>query len=357
MTANLDTIFSPADVAGLTETYLERRRTAKQAGGLEVGMPVYIKSLDSKEGSDEGLVPVQDTDLAVIISRPGHGKSSLLMRWARMRSQEIRRRAALGDQDAQRRVVVYATWEQSIEALNSFHIAATNQELGLSITRMAKGEIDDRQWEGIQTASVMRVADPLWFIGTSIERRKQNRNLILNTKVLEENLWEIENWQGSERFRVDSVFVDYLQAIPWHHTQDGNRPESKTVGISLNMERLKDTAKSICTKMIAGCQAKADCDKRDDPTPRMEDGEWTAGIEQRADVVITAVRPCKYREQGKLFNEVPVRGYKQMLLTVAKQKVGESNFCAWVNFDPRYNKLDEAELKRIDFTEHYSDKD
>jgi len=335
-----DIVFSPIDIAELTEGYLSERRAACETGGLASGLSSYIHGLDAHGENDSGFLPVLDGDVVSIIARPGNGKTSFMMRWARERTNEIRRRAAIGDADAARSVVVYCTWEQTVEALHSFHVASSNADLGLTVTKMARGRITDAQWRGIQESNVRRISDPLWFIGHSTKRK--SKRPVIDVDALARALWEIENWQGTDnKFRVDCVFVDYLQRIPY------GRAESKTIGISDNLDRLKNAALALGSKIIVGVQAGRDVDKRDLPIPGMDDGQWTSNIEQASDVVITLVRPIKYKEEGESFDGVPVSGYKQMLVTVAKQKMGESNFAQWVDFDPRYNSLDTPIVKNI----------
>lgn len=340
MTDANDIVFSPVDIAELTEGYLAERRIAAETGGMAAGLPAYIPGLDADGDKDDGFLPVLDGDIVSVIARPGNGKTSFMMRWARTRTKEIQKRAAMGDKDAARRIVVYCTWEQTVEALHSFHVAAANSDIGLTVTKMARGKITDAQWAGIQASNVKRVSDPLWFVGHSIKRKAKRPTI--DVDALAQALWAIENWQGEEnKFRVDSVFVDYLQRIPYGHV------ESKTIGISDNLDRLKNAALALGSKVIVGVQAKPDVDKRDDPTPNMEDGQWTSNIEQASDTVITLVRPVKYKDQGETFASVTVNGYKQMLVTVAKQKMGDSNFAKWVDFDPRYNELEVPTITKV----------
>ena len=333
-----DVIFSPAQASATTDEHLAERRQAQETGGLQVGMPCYIDGLDAtRRQDDRGLLPVLDGDLCSIIARPGHGKTSFMMWWARKRVEHIRHRAAMGDQDAARRVVVYISLEQTIEALKSFHIAARNREYRLSVTQMAQGKITSEQWDAIQAANVLQASDPLWFMGHSVARKAKRVRLTVPT--IAAALWNIENWQGEEnKFRIDSVFVDYLQRLPY------DKKESKTVGVSDNLDELKQIGMDLVSKMIVGVQARREVDQRDDPTPGEDDGQWTSNIEQASDTLITLVRPCKYRKDGDTFAGVTVEGYTQMRVTVPKQKMGESGFDKWVTFDPRYNELTEGEL-------------
>jgi replicative DNA helicase len=236
-------------------------------------------------------------------------------------------------------VVIYVSLEQTVEALKSFHIAARNKEAHLSITQMAQGKITAEQWDAVQAANVAQASDPLWFMGYGIGRKMKRPRLTV--EALAESLWAIESWQGEQnKFRIDSVFVDYLQRFPY----DGR--ESKTVGVSNNLDYLKQVGMELSTKIIVGVQARREVDQREDPTPAGDDGQWTSNIEQSSDTLLTLVRPCKYRADGETFAGVTVEGFDQMRVTVPKQKMGESNFDKWVSFDPRYNELAEGELVR-----------
>lgn len=340
----LDILFSPVQVAELTEKSIQKRMIARREGGLQVGLPLYINGLDAGTvglKNDAGFVPMADGDLMTIIARPGHGKTSFMMRMARERVKAIKERTAKGDADAARRIVIYATWEQTVEQLHSFHVAAETKDADMSITKMAMGKIDDKQWKAIQSANLRRVADPLWFIGHSIERKA--RRPVITPDLLNATLWDAVNWQGEDdKFVIDSVFCDYLQRIPY------GKAESKTIGISQNLNELKNIALSVGTKFIVGVQAVRDVDKRDDPTPGMEDGQWTSNIEQDSDQILSTVRPCKYKDEGETFDGIKVTGFKQMKVSVCKQKMGDSNFYKWVDFDPRYNELTDAETKTLD---------
>lgn len=344
MSNPLDILFTPVQVSELTEKSIAGRRTAAQVGGLQVGLPLYIDGLDAGSkgtSNDAGFVPMADGDMMTVIARPGNGKTSFMMRLARERVKRIAKLTSKGDADAARRIVVYATWEQTVEQLTAFHLAAETKQADMSITKMAMGKISDEQWEAIQDASVRRAADPLWFIGHSIERRAKRP--VITVDLLGQALWGAMNWQGEqEKFIIDAVFIDYLQRIPY------GKAESKTIGISTNLDGLKDLAMALGTKFIVGVQATRDVDKRDDPTPSMDDGQWTSNIEQASDQVVGIVRPCKYKDDGETFDGVTVNGFKQMKINVCKQKMGDSNFHKWVDFDPRYNELTDAEVMTID---------
>jgi replicative DNA helicase len=328
-------VYSPKDIGILGNEYLTDRKEQVKSG---LTIPIYIASLD------ENFLPLLPGELITIIGRPGCGKTALLMRWARFRANHLNGLSAKGVESASRRVVVYVTYEQSIEELHSFHVAA---ETGVSITTMARGTIPDDKWELVNAAAYKRAQLPLWFIGHSAKRRIRRPRLDLDT--LAESLYEFQEW--NEGFIVDSIFLDYVQRMP---TDRG--VESKTVAVSNNLDGLKDLAIEMAVPIIAGVQARREVDQQNPQIPGLDDGQWTSNIEQSSDKVLSVVRPAHYRHEGESFGDVIVKGENQMAITVLKQKLGKDNFLRWVDFDVAYNKLNEAELVHYDLNEQYWNK-
>lgn len=324
-----DIIYTPAEIATIGTKYLEERKSGK-GKGIPVGLPSF----------DKDFLPLLPGELTSIIARPGNGKTGFMMRWARHRAAQI---AAGGDKS---RIVIYATWEQSIEELNAFDVAADTR---ISITDMARGDISDDDWPLIISDSAQRMNKPIWFIGHSMERRKKRPQITVTDLALA--LQEIEAWD-EERYKIDMVFVDYLQRIPF----DG-RQESKTIGIDDVLNRLKDGALTFGCPFVAGVQAKRDVDNKSTPIPMMEDGQWTSAVEQVSDKVISLVRPRKYYQEGEMFgngeNAAMVQGENQLLIALLKQKMGIANKVYWAMFNPIYNELDEAEIRTVNLGNAY----
>lgn len=316
----LDVVFTPQQIVTIGTRYLEERRRNHRAG-----IPLGLTSID------KDFLPAVGGDLIAVMGRPGNGKTGFMMRWARWRA------AQLLDANVEDRVVVYATWEQHIEDLYAFNLAA---DARLSVTSMARGELSNQEWEAALQAGAKRITLPLWFIGHSMERRKKRPFLTID--VLSQALREIERW-NDDRTQIDMVFVDYLQRIKIE-----GRIESKTIGTSDTLDRLKDGALAFGCPFVVGVQATRDVDHRDLPIPQMDDGQWTSNIEQTSDKIFSVVRPRKYRNEGERFGSVIIQGHCQMLVSILKQKLGPDNKAYWVYFDPVYNKLDELEMHRID---------
>lgn len=316
-----DIVYSPNDSATIGAEYLAQKRIDREQG---IGLPLYIPSLDNR------FIPAMPTELITVLGRPGSGKTSFMARWARARARHLKRLQLLN------RVVVYLSFEQTIEEMNAFNIAA---DIQMSITNMARGEITDSEWEAILKSSGRRVDLPLWYIGHSIARRKKRPSITVDT--LGRSLDVIEKW-GDDGLVIDSVYVDYLQRFPINGKTD-YRAESKTVALGDVTNRLKDGAIAFACPFIVGVQATRAVDDRKEPIPEAQDGQWTSDIEQVSDKMISVVRPRKYRRENETFAGYTVRGRNQMLITCLKQKMGDANFAEMIGFDPVYNRLDQLE--------------
>ena len=324
-----DIVYSPSDIFTIGTNYLDYRRKNKGTG-----IPLYLDSLDTPDKDGNVLLPLLPGELITVIGRPGSGKTGFMMRWARERAKRLK------EAGIQNRVVVYASWEQSIEELHAFNVAAEARENNstVDVTRMARGEITDQEWEDIMAAGASRVELPLWFIGHSMERRKKRPKITLT--ALGKALDTIEKW-NDETTQIDIMFGDYLQRIPFE-----GKVESKTIGTSDNLDRWKDAALAFGCPAVLGVQAGREVDDRQLPIPQMNDGQWTSNVEQSSDGIISVVRPRKYRNEGEMFGSQKVEGHCQMLISVIKRKLGPDNFAKWVYFQPEYNKLDELEITK-----------
>lgn len=321
-------LFSPERAAQLTTAYLKERR--ENAGQ---GVPLGLESLDKPNAKGERLLPLYPGELCSIVARPGCGKTGFMVRWARARADWLRA------QKITNRLVLYVTLEQSVEELNAFNYAADQR---VSITKMAAGEITDDEWNRCLKSSVTRTFMPLWNIGySSMTDEKQIRiDLDAIDGALELAL------EGGRK--LDMVFVDYLQRMPSAVTHG---EDSKSVGVSNNLDGLKTIALRRKCPLVAGVQAKREVDNYGDKLPELDDGQWTSNIEQSSDRVIALMRPAKYWKIGEVtdrpvLQNLPVT--KNMLVIgILKQKLGPDNFFHLAYFDPEYNKLDELELRQV----------
>jgi replicative DNA helicase len=311
-------LFTPEEIGNQTADYLKWRRE-----NIGLGVKIGLNILDNDDKEARSILPLMPGELMGIVARPGHAKTGFMVRWARERSKYLRA------QKIDNRVIVYITLEQSIEELNAFNLAADRR---LSITSMAKGQITDEEWKTCLEESIGRRFLPLWNIGYSTITDKKQIRVDMDAICGAMELIKTEHGKV-----IDLVCVDYLQRLPF------DRAESKTVGVSDNVDALKTMALRMKCPVVVGVQARREVDELKEQIPSMDDGQWTSNIEQTCDRVISLVRPCNYRQDGELFGKTTVEGRNQLLITVLKQKLGPANYAKWVSFDPVFNKLDELE--------------
>lgn len=321
-------VFTPIEASTAGENYVDFRQ--KNEGG---GMPLYINNLEYNAKKDDGFMPVMPGELISVIARPGHFKTGFKLRWARERAKHLRQQASLGNETAAKSVVVYITLEQKVEELRLFQVAAENK---ISMSEIASGKIAD--WSTVTNGLRQLYNSPLWFIGRSMDRRRQKAQMTDATVYTA--LEEIERWQDDNQTQIiDSVFIDYLQKF---------RPSGDFVEYySGLMNTLANWSGDFMTRMVVGVQAKREVDRRDIPIPLMDDGQWSSTIEQFSDGVLSLVRPCLYPK--KEFDGVAVVGSQQLLVSCLKRKLGPANFKGWVHVDPKYNTLSEAEIQNYNF--------
>lgn len=306
-------IFNPQETSRLSVQRLKYRQEHK-----EEAIPFGHSEIDAV------MNPLLPGDLVTVLGRPGNGKTGIMLHWARERAR------FLMEKKLEKRYVVYLTYEQTVEDLNAIQIAADKQ---LNITKLARGEITETEWDAIMKGAVSRATMPLWYMGHSQENRKERPKI--TTKSIIENLQRLERDRDCQ---IDMVFVDYLQRIPF-----GGRPESKTVGTIEVLDELKNHALALACPFVVGVQARRSVDDKQLQIPGMDDGQWSSNIEQASDKIISVTRPRQYRKEGEEFGSIIVQSYTQMLISLLKQKLGPDNIAVWCFFDPATNKLGELE--------------
>jgi len=339
-----DIVFSPGEIARIGNQSVKRRMESEFKG-----LPLFLPGLDLPRDyvwpDDEKELPkfflkMRAGELTSVISRPGHGKTSWMMRWAREAAALF---AELDRDKDERRCVVFVTYEQHVEDLHSFHAAAHS---GVSITKMAEGAITQDDYAKVVRASSERTTLPLWFLGFSEERRKARP--VMTVSTLTDAILSIEDsTKGGVRWKPAAVCVDYLQRMPF----DG-RVESKTIGTSAVLDQLKEMFLATNTVGMTGVQAKREVDSKPVEIPAMDDGQWSSNVEQTSDRIITLTKPSKYRRPGEEFYGVRVEGDNQLLVTVPKQKMGAGSWHRWVHFDPAFNRFEVIKDHSVDLANH-----
>lgn len=257
-----------------------------------------------------------------LLAYTSHGKTSLMHILSRNFVPQLR----------ENEIIVYATWEDSVEDFGLNWLASAS---GIPVASLWHGEVKEHEWQKMMKAAADRAATPLWAIGHS-ENGERHR---LTMTDLEAAMEYIVDKQGKN---VRAIFIDYLQRI---NRDDISYKSTRGEFVEI-MDRVKDLALGFNTCAIIGSQAKREVRDRKWKQPQENDAQETSNFEQTADGIITLWLPYKTEKLGESLiekrgtNDIPVNVTKRlMLLQTAKQKRGEAPVLSAVDFFPETNQI------------------
>lgn len=232
-------------------------------------------------------------DLIVIAGRPGMGKTSVAMNFAREVSKT-------------EPVAIY-TLEMDKEDIGQVFIA---QETGISRQHI-------RQKRKITPAGFASMER------TCVTHAKLKKYRVFDEPVTPAYIRKTAKLM-KKREGLGLIIIDYLSLM-----EAGVRTQSREEAVAYISRSLKMLAKSLKVPVIALQQLNRQCEGRPDKKPNLSDLRESGAIEQDADIVILAYRPEKYwpmDEQGIDASEMNKRskfaGTIQLL--VEKQRAGEN---------------------------------
>ena len=288
----------------------------------EPGVPWGIPTID------EHVIPMRPGDLVGLVARPGHGKSTLLAYLARAEARRIIERGKNGEE-----VVVYVTWENSAEEIETFFLSDGE----FSASDVAWGRVP---YERIAEKLAKRAAFPVWTIGYSIARAGQPMPRMTLPAVLE----SIESMERDYGVKPVLLLFDYLQLIPVEHAR--NRVEQ----VLEAPPRIKELALRVGAPAVCGVQASRQVDDRAWKVPQPHDCQWGSSIEQAADKLFGLWRPIRTEELNA--EPITIENSKDgttscvnitdtaLIMQLLKQR-GDSGRHTWaLNFAPQYLTLE-----------------
>jgi replicative DNA helicase len=221
-----------------------------------LGVPTGFADMDRLLG---GLQP---SDLIIIASRPGMGKTSLAV--------TIATNAAL----KHNAVVALFTLEMAAEQLVQRMISGRT---GIDSQRLRLGRIEDIEWDQFTHASGVLSEASIFIDDTPspspMEIRTKARRL-------------------AAEYDLDLIIVDYLQLM-----QAGERrSENRVQEISYISRALKGLARELKVPVVALSQLSRAVESRQDRRPVLSDLRESGSIEQDADVVMFIYRDEMYNE-------------------------------------------------------------
>jgi replicative DNA helicase len=287
--------------------YYERIEFLVEHQDQTLGVPTGFIDLDRLLG---GLQP---SDLIIVASRPGVGKTSLAI--------SIASNAALKS-DA---VVAIFTLEMAGEQLVQRMISART---GIDAQRLRLGRIEDTEWDQFTRASSVLSEAAIFIDDTPspspMEIRTKARRL-------------------AAEYDLDLIIIDYLQLM-----QGGTqRNENRVQEISYISRALKGLARELNVPVVALSQLSRAVESRQDRRPVLSDLRESGSIEQDADIVMFIYRDELYDEDTARANIADI--------IVAKHRNGPTATIA-LRFDPHLTQFSNLDLHAVE-ADFFGDED
>ncbi|MEA2015947.1 MAG: replicative DNA helicase [Actinomycetota bacterium] len=211
----------------------------------------------------------QNSDLIVIASRPGMGKTSLVLGMAK----NIAMREKLP--------VAIFSLEMSKQQIALRMMSAESK---INLKDLRRGKIRDEEWSKL-ARSVERLSECKIYIDDTA---------FLNVMDLRARARMMVSTSG-----VKLVIVDYLQLMQSTSNYRGN----KVLEITEISQNLKGIAKELNVPVIAVSQLSREVEKRDKKRPFLADLRESGSIEQDADLVVFIYRDDYYQEDENRHTE------------------------------------------------------
>ncbi|HEY4695515.1 MAG TPA: replicative DNA helicase [Candidatus Hydromicrobium sp.] len=204
----------------------------------------------------------QNSDLIVVASRPGMGKTSFVLGMARNIALRVKIPLAIFSLEMSK--------QQVAQRLMS-------AESKINLHNLRKGKIKDDEWTQLARA---------------VERLSECKIYIDDTAFL-----TVMDLRARARMMVSTndvklIIVDYLQLMQSTTTYRGN----KVLEITEISQNLKGIAKELNIPVVAVSQLSREVEKRDKKRPFLADLRESGSIEQDADLVVFIYRSDYYEE-------------------------------------------------------------
>ena len=228
----------------------------------------------------------QKSDLIILASRPGMGKTAFALSMARNIAV-----------DFHKAVAVFSLEMSSVQLVTRLISAESN----LPAEKLRKGDLADYEWEQLNT-KISRLIDAPIFIDDTpalsiFELRAKCRRL-------------------KAQHNIEMVFVDYLQLMSGSYDRQGNREQE----ISNISRSLKSLAKELDIPVLALSQLSRAVETRGgSKKPILSDLRESGAIEQDADLVLFIYRP-EYYKIDQMDDGTPTSGLAE--ISVAKHRNG-----------------------------------
>jgi len=246
-----------APLADIMEGTLDEIEASSSRGGTMIGVPTGFTDLDQLTN---GLHPGQ---LIVIAARPGLGKSTLGLDFARSASVKHGLTSVIFSLEMTR---------------NEITMRLLSAEARVALHHMRSGTMSDDDWNRL-ARKMSEVASAPLFVDdsphmTMMEIRAKCRRL-------------------KQRHELRLVVVDYLQLMT-----SGKRVESRQQEVAEFSRSLKLLAKELQVPVVALSQLNRGPEQRTDKRPLLSDLRESGSIEQDSDLVMLLHREDAYERES-----------------------------------------------------------
>jgi len=244
-----------APIQDVIRQYYDRIEYLYDHRGEPLGVPTGFMDLDRVLGG------LQKSDLIIVAARPGVGKTSLCLSFAR-------HAARLG-----KHVAIFSlemSNEQIVQRLGS-------AETGIDAQRLRLGQLQEEEWPLFVQATGVLSELPVFIDDTpsisALQVRTKARRL-------------------HAEHGLDLILIDYLQLM----TGDV-RSENRVQEVSYISRMLKGLARELNVPLVAASQLSRAVEQRADKKPVLSDLRESGSLEQDADVVMFIYREEMYKPE------------------------------------------------------------
>lgn len=312
------TVFDPSLVSTLTVSSIKAAK--EHPDYLRTGIPQL----------DDHYVMMRPRRVNGILAYTSHGKTSVMNIMARAFIPQI------GEDE----VIIYSTWEDSIEDMTLSYLANISR---IPVPNLFSGNLSVSEWENMMKAATLRAQTPLWLIGHS-EQKEARRPRLTMTDITA----AMEYIVDKRKKKVRAVFLDYLQRI----NRDDKKGEMRGQYMGI-MDSVKDLALDFNTCVIIGTQVGRDVKERKWKQPQDNDAQETSNFEQTCDGMVSLWIPKKTEKIGDcLIEKQGVDGQavfvteNVMMMQTLKQKKAKAPVLRAVDFIPETNEIQTYDPQR-----------
>ena len=252
----------------------------------------------------------QKSDLIILASRPGMGKTAYALTMARNIAVNFHK------------PVAFFSLEMSCLQLVTRLIASETEILS---DKLKRGNLEEYEWEQLNSRITGLVDAPLYIDDTPaltvFELRAKARRL-------------------KQQHKIEILFLDYLQLMQGAPEHKGNREQE----ISSISRSLKGLAKELEIPIIALSQLSREVEKRVVKKPILSDLRESGSIEQDADMVMFIYRPEYYKLDQEDYGS-PTEGIAE--ISIAKNRNGITKDVK-MKFISRFAKFSDLEVDYSD---------